>query len=266
MTINDVHVHMGYWRALIRKRTVNYYSPARILDHLNRAGVNRFCVSSTSVFEKKLEFVQNEHREMERIASGRCQHLLWIKDIWFDADPNLEQVAADIPYAGLKLHNEESEWIARPKKLNRILAIAKERQWVVQFHTGDGKSDAALYFPFCKAFPEVHFNLSHSRPVKAAISVAQKCPNVFLDCSFSSEESIEAIVDADLTKRLMFGTDFPITIDFGIENLQSYVHERVKLIHLLAGERAQDILSENFFSFFNLSKLCISDSSKSLAD
>jgi predicted TIM-barrel fold metal-dependent hydrolase len=252
MTINDAHVHMGYWHNRAQSQHALYYSPAQILAHINLSCINRFCVSSTSVFEESLAFVQDEHREMEQIAEGRCYHFLWMRDVWFDTDPCLDQVDQDIPFVGLKLHNEESEWIAAPERFNRILAIAKERRWVVQVHTGNGKSDAVFYLPFCSAFPDVRFNLSHSRPVQSAIQVATMCPNVFLDCSFASEETIKSLVDADLSKRLMFGTDFPITNEFGIDDFSSYVSERSSLIRRLAGDHAKDILSENLLSFLNL--------------
>jgi len=253
MVVNDVHVHMGWWQTFSKTVDLKYYAPKQVLGFLDAAGIDEFCISSTSSQRPETTKGErlSEYHEMIALAGHRCHPLLWLNVQGLEQDPDLETWAPDdIPWCGLKLHNEASHWLLHPKSLERALSIAQERDWRIQFHTGGGRSDAGLYRGICGKFPGVKIDLAHGRPAAEAVAVARECPNVFLDCSFVSEDSIRAYAAIpEIRGRIMFGTDIPVVCDWYGPDLKAYVSQRTLLIHDVFGADAPRILVSNFLDF-----------------
>jgi len=180
----------------------------------------------------------------------RCRPLLWVTDRMFDADPGLDDwLSFGIPWAGFKLHNEESDWLGYDR-LERILEIASDRRFVVQVHTGPNRSQAGRFGYYCEKFSDVRFLLAHARPVDEAIDLAKNLPNVWMDSSFVDDDALRRIADAGLSDRLLFGSDMPVYAQWYRGGYSASVKDRVVAICKIFKDEAEKVLAGNFDRFF----------------
>jgi len=250
MKVCDAHVHFGLWRKKIgtSRREEHFYSPAEVIATLDASSVDCFASSCTSVQAEDADVgaVTNTYFDMCQRAGERCRPLLWVTDRMFEADPDLKNwLSADIPWAGLKLHNEESDWLGFDR-LDRLLSIAAERQLVVQAHTGPNRSQAGSFGYYCEKFPEVRFLLAHARPVDEAMDLAHTLPNVWLDSAFVEDDALRKVADAGLAGRLLFGSDMPVYSHWYQGGYSSLVNDRVSAICRIFGDNADAVLHGNF--------------------
>lgn len=254
MVVNDSHVHMGWWRTFNEDGIPpTYYSPREIVRYMDESSIDQFCVSSTSSQKEGIRLGDrlDEYREICEIAESRCHPLNWLNVNDLNDDPDMKKcMPDDVPWCGLKLHNEASHWLGNVKILERAMSIAWERDWCVQFHTGGGRSDARLYIDICKKFSDVAIDLAHGRPPEEAIAVANACPNVYIDISFAPDEWIEMYAaEPQLRDRIMFGSDVPVTIQWYGSNVKAYMARRIESVRSIFRDNTTKVLSENFNRF-----------------
>lgn len=251
MTIDDAHVHVGYFpRKDGKGGEAFYYSPRKILGILNRVGVDEFIFSSTNaVWDEHAEAMHREAEEFLRIATVRAHAFFWISGNYFDWDPDLKKAFSAVPYKGIKLHGRETPWLTRPKDINRILSIAYERGLPVIIHT-DEDNPAALYLPYCQKYPSVRFNLAHGRDRDSALSAMRETENVYVDCSFAPPETIAYwLTDHVAQTRIMYGSDLPAPRWFQNISLTNYARKRIALVKKLAGDCAELVMRRNMQCF-----------------
>ena len=208
----DAHVHTGYYS---RKgwREPFYYSPRRVFGVLNRCGVDEFIVSSTcaQIAEIGIKDVVREAREMKRLAGERAHVYFWLSGHLYDEDPKMGWLELGL-FEGIKLHEGETPWMQRRQRdLEKILAVAEERDLPVMFHAG--LNEESRPFELAKVaqdFPSVRFNFAHCRPMDEMAKVMADCPNVWTDTAYMSFDEFLRLSDYDWHGRLMFGTDLPV--------------------------------------------------------
>ena len=241
--VNDAHVHVGYFPRKGYEEPY-YYSPRRVLGILNRAGVNEFIFSSTNaIWDFSGDAMHAEAREMKRLAGRRAHAFFWITDEYLKTDPDLAKLP-DL-YEGFKLHGGETPWLKLPRLLSRVLAIARERRFAVQIHTGekDGKDPNPVsgYLPYCRKFPEVKFDLAHGKPAAEVPRAVNENDNVYVDCAYLSSAAVECWLAAGAREdRILFGSDIPVQQRLLDTSLTEYLRKTLR------GFSSVRILHDNF--------------------
>jgi len=246
MPVNDAHVHAGYFPRKGREEPF-YYSPRRILGILDRAGVDEFIFSSTNaVWDFTGDAMHREAREMRRLAGKRAHAFFWVTDEYLKHDPDL----SDLPgfYEGLKLHGGETPWLEHPRLLSRVLAVARERKFPVQIHTGEKDDKSANpvsgYLPYCRKYPEVRFDLAHGKPAEDVPRAVNENDNVYVDCAYCSADVVKGWLDAGAREdRILFGSDIPVQQKLFDLPLTAYLRKTLR------GFSSSKIRFENFRDF-----------------
>lgn len=206
----DAHVHVGYYSRL-GSREPFYYSPRRVAGVLRRCGVEDFIVSSTcaQVTCIPLADVLREAREMKRVAGAHAHQFFWLAGRFYDENRNLKVLDTGL-YEGLKLHELETPWMgARRSDLGRVLAIAEERHFPVQFHCGPGPCSPRALAKIAAKFPSINFDFAHCFPMDEMAAVMSDLPNVWTDVAWLADDAWARLGDYDWHGRLLFGSDFP---------------------------------------------------------
>ena len=209
--ICDAHIHMGYYPRAGYDEPF-YYSLRRIVGLMDRCGVDEFFVSSTCAQVEGIPIAEmiREAKEMKRLAGERAHVFCWVSGRMVDEDPQLSFLDCGY-YAGVKLHEGETAWNReRSEDLKRILQVAQERRWPVQFHCGemDGCWPGELA-KWTELFTTVNFDFAHCRPMAEMAHVVATHTNVFTDCSYVEPVLMSHIAEYDWHGRMMFGSDFP---------------------------------------------------------
>ncbi len=241
--VNDAHAHMGFFPRLNAEEAF-HYSPRRIFGALDRAGVGEFVVSSTdAVWDADGSAMHAAALEMKRLAGRRAHVFFWVSGAHLERNPDLELPDC---YEGFKLHGGETAWLKRPKELERVLSVARERRFPVTIHTGLDGDGADAYLPFCLKFPQVKFDLAHGRPFGAVPEVMRRAPNVFTDTAFVAPEQVRAWIDSGAdASRILFGTDVPAQLRYRKIGLTPLLRRLIAEIPL------PEIADENFFRFLS---------------
>lgn len=245
-SVNDAHVHVGYFPRKGRDEPF-YYSPCRILGILNRVGVEEFIFSSTNaVWDFEGDAMHREAREMLRLAGRRAHAFFWVTDEYLKHDPDL----SDLPdfYEGLKLHGGETPWLKHPRLLSRILAIAEERKFRVQIHTGEQDDKTANpisgYLPYCRNFPGIKFDLAHGKPAEDVPRAVNENDNVYVDCAYCGADAVRKWLEAGAREdRILFGSDLPVQQRLFDMSLTKYIRKTIR------GFPSAQILHDNFKNF-----------------
>ncbi len=246
MKVFDAHLHVGFFpRKDGKGGEAYYYSPARLMQYVNWAGIDEFIVSSTNAtWDVRAETMHPEALELKRIAGERCHPFFWLTKGYLHWDSSLRRIPAF--YEGIKLHGGESHWTEHPKELWTVLSFAAERNLSVQIHTGKDAANSCLaYLPFCRQFPQLRFDLAHGWPCDGANAVLKSCPNVWIDISFT-EEDTAAFLCHNYPDRIMFGTDFPAPLRFYNVSGTKYLRRIIRTMRKLGGEA---LMHENASAF-----------------
>ena len=241
--ICDAHVHVGYFPRKGKEQPF-YYSPRRILGILERAGVYEFIFSSTNaVWDFSGEVMSWEAREMLRLAGKRAHAFFWVTDEYLKRDPDLSELPEF--YEGFKLHGGETPWLNHRKLLSRVLAIAKERKFPVQIHTGEKDNKAANpisgYLPYCRKFPEIKFDLAHGKPASEVPYAVNENDNVYVDCAYCGCDVVRSWLEAGAREdRILFGSDLPVQQRLFDLSLTGYMRKTLR------GFSSGRILHDNF--------------------
>ena len=224
--IIDNHVHFGWY-------SDGYHSPLNVWSNLKNIGIEKFVVTSTSTCAELYTNVRTEIQQFISLAGKKeVAPVLWITPSLLKKKKRLKTVLQQTDWRGVKMH-----WWAHPefyfnnRLVNDALAIAKDHGKML-IHTGDSKyCNALIYNEMCKNNPDIKIVLAHSRPVDEAIFVLKNNENAFIDSSFMNFEDIKKVYFNDLGKKILYGSDYPITRiyyndDFG----KDYLRKQIKLI------------------------------------
>ena len=232
--LSDAHVHMGYYS---RKGWCEpfYYSPRRVFGVLNWCGVDEFVISSTcaQVEGIGIDAVMREAREMKRIAGTRAHIFFWLSGHLYDEDPKMGWLKSGL-FEGFKFHEGETPWMQRRQRdLEKILAVAEERDLSVMFHAGPNDWSCPLKLAkIAQKHPAIRFNFAHCRPMDEMAKVISDCPNVWTDTAYMPLEDFPKLCDYDWHGRLMFGTDLPVWQAHNLNGLTGQYRAYVQALNL----------------------------------
>jgi len=228
----DAHVHIGQFREF-------YSNPQSVFDVLDKAGVQRFAVSSTSICEENYSKVLWEMQEIVNIGGKRITSVLWITPKMLTNGALKDFLDCGIDWRCLKIHGYVHDWKPESKSMALVVNEAEQLHVPLLLHTGGRtESDAGSYLDLISKHSSQTFILAHSRPHNQAIEVMQRCPNAWSDTAFTPLEHIVEMVNAGLSNRILWGTDYPLPLFFNDgENPESYFH---KLLSDLSSQLSED--------------------------
>lgn len=217
----DYHVHIGQFQNV-------YYNPYKIVDILLNCGTIGAYVSSTtscvnwSNQQEKEIIVKHIKAEIEEL-------LLYSEEKNFDAKPlcwvipqryydgeSIDKVYSECKYYGFKIHPRAHNWDLNDNKIIMLLSdicrIAENQNVPVMIHTGICEFEKPSKFKYLfETFPNVRFILAHCRNVSEILHLFNIYENLYGDVSFSKPNNLQKLLNSNYRKRLLFGTDFPIT-------------------------------------------------------
>ncbi len=116
----------------------------------------------------------------------------------------------------VKLHPALHNYPADGERYRMVYEAAGKRHLPVASHTwaGDKRCSPKMYAAIAKEYPETTFILVHSGgepgPIIEAIDAAKQAENIYLETSGSlTFRTVERLVTAVGSKRLLFGSDMP---------------------------------------------------------
>lgn len=244
--ICDCHVHIG------RFNDGYYFSPQSVYQYLEKLGIKRWVVSSTSTSDNKFEIVTNEIRCLLEKAPGQTIPLLWVTPRMLEVSKNLKAYDT-FPVYGIKIHGFSDKWDLDGGLLKKLFNLAMDRGLPVLIHTGyTPESEALVYYRICKQFDKLTIILAHGRPVSQAIQIMKNCKNVLVDTAFMPVGDIRRIANEVGNGRILFGTDFPI--DAYYYPKQSIIDRYKRRVNMLVKKFGRDAFlkwaHENFQKVF----------------
>lgn len=227
--IIDNHVHVGWY-------SDGYHSPLEIWRSLKQAGVNSAAVSSTSTCAELYHNIQTEFNQLIAIAGrGNIKPLLWISPTMIIKEwPIKKLLKSKIDWRGVKLHYVSHPHFSNNKKLvNSALSIARELGNVpILLHTGGWPNCYASVFEtlICEN-QDLKFVLAHGRPIEETIEILERHSNVWTDTAFMPVEDIKKLKKANLSDRVLFGSDAQINQIYSpSQTTPEYLKERIEAI------------------------------------
>jgi predicted TIM-barrel fold metal-dependent hydrolase len=186
---------------------------------VTEAGITDAAYSSTTSVKDGIRY-----REVAREIAGLTARypaesfkpFLWYIPPYIDEGLSVKSAFQNLPYRGIKLHPRAHHWNLLDKKhldcLHSLFMYAQENHLPVLIHTGEDKFERPAFFSyFFSLYPKVKFILAHCRPVLDTITMFRSHNNVYGDMAFLPDEQYVQIVNAGFSKRVIPGTDFPIT-------------------------------------------------------
>ncbi|MDR1952082.1 MAG: amidohydrolase family protein [Elusimicrobiota bacterium] len=210
MPISDNHIHIGQFNEV-------YYEPQKISDTILETGVGSFSFSSTTSCKDGVKYKEIEKEILSiKYVFGKAHPFFGLIPEYIQQRIDIESVSQYIDYKGIKIHPLAQKWDLTNKKhlavLNETFDYAQRQKLPVLIHTGNNTVDMADRFEiFFNRYKDIKFILSHCRPLENAIEIIKKYKNVFGDTAFVSNESLRKIAKFGVIKKMITGSDFPIT-------------------------------------------------------
>lgn len=226
----DYHVHIGQFEDV-------YYHPYKIADVLMSCGIEGAYVSSTTSCiqwntqqEKDIviEHIKAEVIELLSYSRGKnfiAKPMCWIIPQRYYDGETVEEMYYECNYYGFKIHPRAHDWNLNNKAIVMLLSdickMAERKNVPILIHTGMCEFEKPSKFEYWfEAFPNVKFILAHCRNVKDILELFSMHNNLYGDVAFSTPGDLQEILNSEYCKRLLFGTDFPITIHH--RNMRQY--------------------------------------------
>jgi len=217
----DSHIHIGQFEEI-------YYDPAEIIGIVMEKAEG-LCFSSTTTCKDGVSYSEIENEIDGALARidwppETVRPFFWYTPCFAEQGVPFEKAVKNLPYKGVKLHPLAHKWDLEDTKfidmLHAIFDYAGKNSLPVLIHTGNNGVDAAGTFSrFFPLYPETKFILAHCRPLVEAISLLREHPNVYGDTAFMPAAEFIKIIKKDLSGKMIFGSDFPITNYFYNNNL-----------------------------------------------
>lgn len=226
----DYHTHIGPFYQI-------YYDYHNVFSALKMNGVEKtVCAYLTPRFSEKRDAVDYYYAVIEELSEA-CKYaqkialqvnfLHWADPLLFDAGFSLSQIYNDFYektkhlYYGIALHPGLHNWTSLKERetLLKVFEFAKTRNTPLFIHTGVSEYDNPCQFvKYFELFPEVEVHLAHCKDADTVISIFSSFQNIYGDTAFCPEDSYRKICDEGYAGRMYFGSDFPITHYWKVQN------------------------------------------------
>jgi uncharacterized protein len=213
--ISDSHLHIGQFYEI-------YYEPLEILQVVAEQGV-KSCVYSSTTMSGYSKIEKEISATTKTFSPLKFKPYFRFVPSYIEKGINAKNAFENLPYKGIKIHPKLEKWDFGDKKqskaLHSLFGYACENKIPVLIHTGpDSFEKPELFEPFFIEYPSVKFTIAHCRPVYESIAMFALYKNVYGDTAFLPKEDLQKIVKANFGKRIVLGSDFPITHYFVVKN------------------------------------------------
>ena len=243
--LSDAHIHVGQFNDI-------YTSPQELVTFMQQAGVEKYAVMSTTIWEEDYKKVLHEMRELVTLAPHSALPVLWLTPHML-LDGKLDSMLqSGITWRTLKVHGNHP-WSLNG--VNECALIAEELSLPLIIHTGDfPHCEAGVYKEIVKSHPSVSFVLAHCRPVEQAIEVMKECPNCYGDTAYTPFPEVEKLIEAGLEDRILFGTDYPMQKIHAPEKdlLADYKETTCHVREVMSDAQWEKVSHINFEKLYNL--------------
>ena len=210
MRIIDAHMHLGEDLLYLTDD-----SEELLLRTMENCGVSELVLQPGIVARDQ----RQAHERIRRFADahpGRVHGMACFHPLMGDeAYRGLVRWAVkDLGFKSIKMHPAAFAMAPSHPAAERIYELAEELDVAVMIHTGNGSPAAlpALCIPVARTHPQLRLVMGHAGGGAygaEALVVAQECPNVYLETSWTTVYDLAAMVAKLGPRRVMFGTDVP---------------------------------------------------------
>jgi predicted TIM-barrel fold metal-dependent hydrolase len=208
--IIDVHAHLGYDCVFEEDFTAE-----ELLIAQEENGIDITIVQPGTAVD--LATVQQQHDDIAELCARHAGRFYGM------ANPNphlpsdqyrseLARCVRDLGFVGVKIHPLAHALATNSQPGRLVFEAARELGIPVAVHTGPGVPFAlpSLVWPMARQFPDLSIAMFHSGLVhfsSEALLVAEACPNVYLEGSWTGGYIVRGWVRALGAHRVMFGSD-----------------------------------------------------------
>ena len=211
--IIDSHAHLGPYHNF----HIPFNSPAGMIETMDALGISTCCTAPHLGIGPDFRAGNDVALKAATDFPGRFIGAICINPNYPDAIPTeIDRFAGSNVMRAIKLHPALHNYPADGEQYKAVYEAAGKRRLPVASHTwaGDRRCAPKMYVPLAKEYPETTFILIHSGgeigPIVEAIDAAKQSENIYLETSGSlTFRTVERIVEALGSERLLFGSDMP---------------------------------------------------------
>lgn len=246
--LSDAHIHVGQFNDI-------YTSPQEVVAFMQQAGVEKYAVMSTTIWEEDYKKVLHEMRELVTLAPQSVLPILWLTPQMLLKGKLDMMLESGIKWYALKVHGNHP-WSLNG--VNECATIAEDLQLPLILHTGnlneDMHSEPDDYLPVIRSHPQVKFVFAHCRPLNQAIEVMQECPNCWGDTAYTPFPEVAKLIETGLEDRILFGTDYPLQKIHAPEKdlLEDYKNTIHDIWKVMTDEQWEKVSYVNFSKLYNI--------------
>ncbi len=214
------------------------------------AGVDEFCVSSTSTCAELYDLVIEEMLELKSLAGDKVHPILWVTPKMLRSNHLSQMLSAHIIWEGIKIHpRAHPEWGEDKTLATKVVELGRSMNVPVLIHTDEDRpSNAETYGYLYKAYPKQLFILAHGKPLGQILRLLPMYGNVMIDTAFMDIQNILRMASMGNANRMVFGTDAPINLLFIDKPTSRYIKYCISDIEKhLPIEDASRILGTTFY-------------------
>jgi hypothetical protein len=240
MPIVDVHAHLGVDQVFEVEHT-------RDALLAGRESVNLTLVQPASVVD--LPTVREQHDAVAVLVRDHpgkflgmaCPNPRLPEAAYFE---EVRRCVQDLGFVGLKLHPFAHAVAPTSRAGHRAFEAAQSLDIPLMIHTGTGIPWAApsLILPVAREYPDVRVVMAHAGMMvlaQEALLVAQSCPNVWLETTWTGGHLIRRFVDALGAERMLFGSDLPLNLATELTKHRTLGLGDAEVERLLGGNAAE---------------------------
>jgi len=238
----DSHIHMGQFYE-------HYYAPEFVAEFLNTENIQKAAISSTTTCSENYKEVINEFYKLLKITDKEIYPILWVTPKMLKTGAIILFLESKIDWKCIKIHGFIHRWFPNGKLFNNVIELAKELNVPILIHTGGAeKCEPLKYIRVIKKNKNQQFILAHGRPIVQTITVMEQCDNAWVDTAFMPLDDVEILIKHNYEDRVLFGTDFPITMHYNIEvdENKEYQNRITELTSIMSESIIYKIFKNNF--------------------
>ena len=126
----------------------------------------------------------------------------------------VEKAMTEIPYDGFKIHPRAQKWDLTDERTaalaEAVFSYAESHGNRILLHC-DEDFTPRLFEPLIASHPKATVQLAHSRPLSDTLYMLRRYPNVVADTAMVDGTTVSALREAEFSRRICYGSDFPIT-------------------------------------------------------
>lgn len=231
-------------------------------DSMDRLGLGALNVALRSAGISQGIISWRDNTSLDFLVGGdkRFSRLVWVNPVRTDPAEVADRLARG--HVGLKLHPAVDNYPADDRRLDPYIELAATAGAPVAVHSGPGNSDPAKIARLAARFPAVSFVLYHTylgiaSGKRRAVRLARSHPNLVLETSWCSWNTVNQLIDELGPDRVLFGTDAPVDgahhyASRNVAGRDTYKEIMSHVVRRLGVETAQSVLGDNARRLFRL--------------